>query len=480
MKLGNLLEGVSVHSCGADPNLEISGISYDSKTVRPGQIFTAIAGEAADGISYADEAAHNGAACMACDRPVKTNIPVVLVENARHALAEISANYFQHPAREMTMAGITGTNGKTTSSYLVKHILETCGSGRVGLIGTICNMVGSERLSTERTTPESYEVQKLLRRMVSGGCRCAVMEVSSHALVLSRVRGIRFSTGAFTNLTQDHLDFHRTMERYCDAKAKLFRQCDTAVYNFDDPWHERILHGADCRKISFGIGNEAQIRARDIESCADHVTFTLCTKQEILPVYLPIPGLFSVYNALTALTLCQVLGVPFSDGTRALRSAKGAKGRMEVVPTPGKPYTVLIDYAHTPDALENVLKTVRSFARGRTVAVFGCGGDRDRTKRPKMGAIAGRLADFSVVTTDNPRRERPEDIIADIVRGFQPGSDFRAVTDRAEAIFYALSTAKAGDVIVLCGKGHEDYVEINQEKFPQDERKIVAQYLKNE
>ena len=480
MKLRSLLEGVAVRSCGADPDLEIGDISYDSKTTRPGQIFVAVAGTASDGIYYINEAVENGAVCVVCDRPAKSGVPIILVDDARHALAEISANYFNHPDREMTMVGITGTNGKTTVSYLVKHILETCGFGRVGLIGTIRNMVGTECLDTERTTPESYEVQSLLRRMAAAGCRYAVMEVSSHALALSRVRGIRFSAAAFTNLTQDHLDFHGTMERYCDAKAELFRRCDTAVCNLDDPWHERVLRGADCRRIYFGLDSGAQVQARDIGLHADHVTFTLSAQEETVPVYLAIPGIFSVYNALTALTVCRVLNVPFSDGAEALHSAEGAKGRMEVVPTPGKPYTVLIDYAHTPDALENVLKTVRGFAAGRTVAVFGCGGDRDRSKRPQMGAIAGRLADFSVVTTDNPRTERPEDIIADVVRGFPPGAAFRTVTDRTEAIFYALSTAKAGDVIVLCGKGHENYVEINHKKFPQDERKIVAQYLKNE
>lgn len=479
MKLRNLLEGVAVRSCNADPDLEIGDISYDSKTTRPGQMFVAVAGTASDGIYYANEAVENGAVCVVSDRPA-AGVPMILVEDARHALAGISANYFRHPDREMAMVGITGTNGKTTTSYLVKHILETCGFGRVGLIGTIRNMVGTECLDTERTTPESYEVHKLLCRMAAADCRYGVMEVSSHALALSRVRGIHFSAAAFTNLTQDHLDFHGDMEHYCDAKAELFRQCDTAVCNLDDPWHERVLRSAECGRVYFGLGSGAQVRARDIGLHADHVTFTLSAQGETVPVYLAIPGIFSVYNALTALAVCHVLGVTFACGAEALRSAEGAKGRMEVVPTPGKPYTVLIDYAHTPDALENVLKTVRNFAAGRTVAVFGCGGDRDRSKRPQMGAIAGRLADFSVVTTDNPRTERPEDIIDDVARGFPAGADFRMITDRAEAIFYALSTAKAGDVIVLCGKGHENYVEINHKKFPQDERKIVAQYLKIE
>lgn len=480
MKLKDLLEGVAVLSCGIDTETEIRGISFDSQTTQAGDLFVAIAGEVVDGRCYIHEALEKGAVCAVCDRPVEGEIPVVSVENARKALADISANYFGHPAQELTVVGVTGTNGKTTTTYLIKHILEKCCGAKVGLIGTVCNMIGKEELPAQRTTPESYEVQELLRRMVDDGCSYAVMEVSSHALAMERVRGIFFTTAAFTNLTQDHLDFHGTMERYCDAKAQLFEQCGTAVYNRDDPWYPRMLRHSRCCQLSFGIHSEAEVRASDVHMAADHVAFCLHADAQTLPVQVAIPGVFTVYNALTALAVCSVLGVSLQEGAAALRDDHGAKGRMEVVPTPGKPYTVLIDYAHTPDALENVLRTVRGFAKGRTVALFGCGGDRDRGKRPQMGEIAGRLADFTVVTTDNPRTESPEAIIADIVQGIPKGALYCTIVDREEAICWALAHGQADDVIVLCGKGHEDYVEINHEKYPQDERKIVAQYMKNE
>lgn len=480
MKLKDLLEGVAVLSCGIDTETEIRGISFDSQTTQAGDLFVAIAGEVVDGRCYIHEALEKGAVCAVCDRPVAGEIPVVSVENARKALADISANYFGHPAQELTVVGVTGTNGKTTTTYLIKHILEKCCGAKVGLIGTVCNMIGKEELPAQRTTPESYEVQELLRRMVDDGCSYAVMEVSSHALAMERVRGIFFTTAAFTNLTQDHLDFHGTMERYCDAKAQLFEQCGTAVYNRDDPWYPRMLRHSRCCQLSFGIHSEAEVRASNVHMAADHVAFCLHAGAQTLPVQVAIPGVFTVYNALTALAVCSVLGVSLQEGAAALRDDHGAKGRMEVVPTPGKPYTVLIDYAHTPDALENVLRTVRGFAKGRTVALFGCGGDRDRGKRPQMGEIAGRLADFTVVTTDNPRTESPEAIIADIVQGIPKGALYCTIVDREEAICWALAHGQADDVIVLCGKGHEDYVEINHEKYPQDERKIVAQYMKNE
>ena len=480
MKLKDLLEGVEVRSCGIDTETEIRSVSFDSKTTQPGDLFVAIAGEAVDGRCYINEALEKGAVCAVCDRPVEGEGPVVLVENARRALADISANFFRHPAEELTVVGITGTNGKTTTTYLIKHILEKCRGAKVGLIGTVCNMIGQEELPAHRTTPESCEVQQLLRRMADEGCDYAVMEVSSHALAMERVRGVFFTAAAFTNLTQDHLDFHGTMERYCDAKAQLFQQCGAAVYNRDDPWHRRMLRHSRCCQLSFGLDRAAEVQASDIHLAADHVDFCLHWGAETLPVQVSIPGVFTVYNALTALAVCSVLGVPLQEGTTALRGDHGAKGRMEVVPTPGKPYTVLIDYAHTPDALENVLQAVRGFAKGRTVALFGCGGDRDHGKRPQMGEIAGRLADFTVVTTDNPRTESPEAIIADIVQGIPEGALYCTMVDRAEAIRWALEHGQPGDVIVLCGKGHEDYVEINHEKYPQDERKIVAQYLENE
>ncbi len=480
MKLKDLLAGVSVLSWGLDAETEIRGVSFDSQQTQPGDLFVAIAGETVDGRCYINEALEKGAVCAVCDRPAAGKLPTVLVENARRALADISANYFDHPAEKLTVLGVTGTNGKTTTTYLIKHILEKCRGAKVGLIGTVCNMIGGEELPARRTTPESYEVQSLLHRMVEEGCTHAVMEVSSHALAMERVRDVFFTAAVFTNLTQDHLDFHGTMECYCDAKAQLFRQCGTAVYNQDDPWAPRILRRSRCCQRSFSIREKADAWADELQLAGDHVCFRLHAGKETVPVQVAIPGVFTVYNALAALSVCSLLGVSWQEGAAALAHDHGAKGRMEVVPTPGKPYTVLIDYAHTPDALANVLQAVRGFAQGRTVALFGCGGDRDRGKRPQMARIAGQLADVTIITTDNPRTESPEAIIADMEAGFPDGAVYHTIVDRQEAIHWALDHGRTGDVIVLCGKGHEDYVEIQHEKYPQDERKIVAEYLKNE
>ena len=399
-------------------------------------------------------------------------------DNSRRALAVIGGNFYGHPAEAMTMIGVTGTNGKTTTTYLLKAVLEKALGAKVGLIGTNQNMIGEEIIPTERTTPESFELQGLFARMRDAGCTHVVMEVSSHALALDRVYGVHYKVGVFTNLTQDHLDFHGTMEEYCGAKALLFQNCDTGVVNADDPWTPRLMADAACETRTYAEAAEADLRAEDIVLEADHVAFTAVTKDERVPVRVNIPGRFMVYNTLDVLGAAQVLGVSLEDSARVLAQVPPVKGRVEVVPTPGRDYTVLIDYAHSPDGLENVLSSVRGFAKGRTVAVFGCGGDRDRTKRPKMGRTAAQNADFLVVTTDNPRTEDPEAIIADILPGLEGSSTpYVVVTDRIEAIHWAMDHAEKGDVIVLCGKGHETYQEINHVKHHMDEREIVADYL---
>ncbi len=391
-----------------------------------------------------------------------------------------AANYFGHPADDMTMVAVTGTNGKTTTTYLLKAILEQAAGAKVGLIGTNQNMIGSEVIPTERTTPESFEVQKLFARMRDAGCTHVVMEVSSHALVLDRVYGVRYAVGIFTNLTQDHLDFHKTMEAYCDAKAILFRNCDVGVVNADDPWTERLLREATCRVFTYAEQAEADLQAKNVSLGADHIAFDAVEKSGSVPVQVGIPGGFMVYNTLDVLGAAQALGVSLEESARVLAAVPHVKGRVEVVPTPGKDYTILIDYAHSPDGLENVLTSVKGFAKGRTIALFGCGGDRDKTKRPKMGKIAADIADFVVVTSDNPRTENPGDIIADILPGLE-GSDTPHVVieDRVEAIHWAMDHAQPGDVIALCGKGHETYQEINHVKHHMDEREIVADYLES-
>ena len=478
MKLRELLDSLDILESNVDLNTDVHEVQYDSRNVGSGDLFVAVTGVATDGHKYIPMAREKGAVCVLCEKVPEDGAPFVRVADTRRALAVVGANRFDHPAKELTMVGVTGTSGKTTSTYLIKSILEQKAGAKVGLVGTIQNMIGDQVLHTERTTPESFELHRLFRQMSDAGCTHVVMEVSSHALVLDRVYGIRFAVGIFTNLSQDHLDFHHTMEAYCDAKAILFDRCDVAIYNADDPWHERMLAHCPCRTFSYSAKGEADLSAKNIQLHAGSVDYDAEADTEWAHVHVGIPAIFTVYNTLDAISACWNLGVPIAECADALAKNHGVKGRMEIIPTPGKSFTILNDYAHKPDALENVLTSVRGFAKGRTVVVFGCGGDRDRTKRPVMGEIAARLADFSVVTSDNPRTEEPMAIIRDILEGMKGCTAYAVEPDRVKAIHYAMDHAQPGDVIVLAGKGHEDYQEINHQHFPMDERVIVAQHLK--
>lgn len=477
MKLSELLEGVlfTLHIETLDLNMEIGEVRYDSRAVQPGDLFVAIRGFETDGHNYIASALANGAAAIVCEE-AGGRIPAVLVKDSRAALARIGINRYRHPAASMTMIGVTGTNGKTSTTYFIKAILEAAGA-KVGLIGTNQNLIGDEVLETERTTPESYELQALFARMREAGCTHVVMEVSSHALALKRVYGIRFQAALFTNLTQDHLDFHGTMENYRKAKSLIFAQSDRGIINADDPSSAHMIAAAECPVVTFTAhaDKKADFRAENIVLRADGVHFTAVDGEERAEIEMRIPGAFTVSNALGALALCRELNIPLAQAAEALRAVPGVKGRIEVVPTPTD-YTVLIDYAHSPDGIENILTAARAFTKGRVIALFGCGGDRDRTKRPLMGAIAGRLADFCIVTSDNPRTEDPDAIIADILTGMDD-TPRAVITSRPEAIRYALDMARKDDVIVLMGKGHETYQEINHVKRHLDEREEVAKYF---
>ena len=478
MKLGDLLKDVSIEECHADLEMEISGVSYDSRKTSCGDLFVAMTGYAVDGHDFIPMAAEKGAVCVLCERAPEMDIPWVRVASARRELAVLSANWFSHPADEMTMIGVTGTNGKTTTTYLLKNILEAALDAKVGLIGTNQNMIGQCVIETERTTPESFELQKLFREMKEEGCTHVVMEVSSHALYLNRVYGIPFAVGIFTNLTQDHLDFHKTMEQYCDAKALLFRMCKTGVVNADDAWYERLTKDASCQLLTYAEHAQADLKAENVNLSAAGISFDAVTKTEKTSISVGIPGGFMVYNTLDVLGAASALGIPMEESAKILRESAHVKGRVEVVPT-GTDYTMLIDYAHTPDAVENVLKSVRSFAKGRVIALFGCGGDRDKTKRPLMGAIAAEFSDLVIVTSDNPRTEEPGGIIQDILAGmYQSQTPHIVVENRIEAIHCAMDHAQKGDVIVLMGKGHETYQIIGTEKHHLDEREIIAEHLK--
>ena len=477
MKLQAILQGLEPLEVHADLSREITGICYDSRAVKPGNLFVAICGYDTDGHKYIPMALEKGAACVLCEKAPAEG-EYVLLSDTRRGLALAGANWYGNPAGEMTMIGITGTNGKTTTTYLVKHILEDCLGAKVGLVGTIQNMIGDEVLHTERTTPESLELQALFRHMADAGCTHVVMEVSSHALCLHRVDGVTFDAGVFTNLTQDHLDFHKTMEEYCRAKAMLFARSKVGAVNVDDPWAKEILAHATCPVITYSAKGQAALEATDIRLEPHHVAFTAHYQGTETACTLGIPGAFSVYNALSAMSAALALGIAPEKAAASLATAQGVKGRAEVVPTPGKDYTVLIDYSHTPDSLENILKTVREFARGRVIAVFGCGGDRDPIKRPIMGKIAADLADLVVVTSDNPRTEDPMAIIDQILVGIpKDQTPTTVIENRRQAIRWAMDNAQAGDVIVLAGKGHETYQEIGHEKFHLDEREEVAAHL---
>jgi len=478
MKLKELLAGLEILSSNVNLETEAAQVCYDSRQVKSGDLFVALSGYAVDGHRFIPQAMASGAAAVLCQVPPENGeTPYVQVADSRRALAVAGANFFGHPAKDMTMVGVTGTNGKTTSTYLLKAVLEAQGK-KVGLIGTNQNMIGEKALPTERTTPESFELQKLFAAMRDAGCTHVVMEVSSHALYLDRVYGVPYAVGVFMNLTQDHLDFHKTMEEYCDAKSILFRNCGTGVVNAGDPWTPRLLKGAACKVVTFSSGGGADLWPEDVLLAEDHVAFTAVHGGDRVPVRVNIPGRFMVDNALGVLGAALALGIPLEESAAVLARVPHVKGRVEVAPTPGKDYTVLIDYAHSPDSLVNVLATVKGFAKGRTIALFGCGGDRDKAKRPKMGRAAAETADLVVVTTDNPRTERPADIIADILPGLQgTGTPYEVIEDRVEAIHWAMDHAQAGDVIVLCGKGHETYQEVGHEKRHMDEREIVADYL---
>lgn len=477
MKLKELLNGVEVLQTTANMGQEICNVAYDSRKVVPGSLFVAITGFVTDGNKYISMALEKGAVAVVTAVRPQTEIPYILVESDRLALAQIGSNFYHRPAEKMTLVGITGTNGKTSSTLLLKHILEKVCGAKVGLIGTMENMIGQQVIPTERTTPESLELQELFAKMVEGGCSYAIMEVSSHAIALDRVGGMIFDVAAFTNLTEDHLDFHKTMENYCDTKAILFARSRKQVANRDDAWFERMCALGTSDLLTTSLKN-GDLRAENLQLLSDGVSFTAISADTQVPVRLPIPGKFTVYNALTALGCAMQLGISLTSAAQALATAKGVKGRVEVVPTPGKPYTILIDYAHTPDGLENVLSSVRGFCQGRLISVFGCGGDRDPMKRPIMGKIGVEISDLAIITSDNPRTEEPMAIIEDILVGVKDsGKAYEVIENRPAAIRHAMDIGEKNDIIVLAGKGHETYQEINGVKYHLDEREVVAAYL---
>lgn len=476
MKLSELFAATSHVLNGED--VDIRRIEYDSRKVRPGDLFVCVVGTFDDGHRFAPMAVEAGASALLVEHLLPLDVPQVLVENSRIAMAEGSARMFDYPAEKMKMIGVTGTNGKTTTTYMIKSIAEEAGY-KVGLIGTITNLVDNEVLETAHTTPESPDLHALFAEMVRQGVDVCVMEVSSHALDQNRVHGIQFDIGVFTNLTQDHLDYHKTIENYKNAKRKLFLSSNSAVYNADDGESQYMVAGMTYPILRTGIRENAEVWAKEIDITPQGVQFDMqLPGEDLMHIRLHIPGLFSVYNALSAATACYLLGCRAIDIKRGLEKLLSVSGRIEPLPTGDKEFTLLLDYAHTPDALENVLKTIRGFAEARIITLFGCGGNRDHAKRPLMGEVVGRHSDYCIITSDNPRTEKPMEIIRMVEEGvIKSGCEYVVIENRLEAIRHALRMAERNDVVLLAGKGHETYQEINGVKNPFDEKKIVAEIV---
>ena len=473
MKLSELLDGVELLEKTGD--WEIRSVVNDSRRVGEGDLFVCIAGASSDGHDYAAAALEKGAAAVICQRDL--GLPnQVLVADTHWAYGKIAANFYGNPAKKLKLIGVTGTKGKTTVTSLIKAILTRTGK-KVGLIGTIQNEIGDEIIHAENTTPDAMELESLYARMAESGCEYCVMEVSSHALDQERIGDSWYQVAVFTNLSHEHLDYHKDMESYFQAKKKLFSRCDKAVVNLDDGYGRRIAEDCSCPVMTFSLDQEAELKAFDLFCHPDSVDFRFSYQGVESRMHFAMPGAFSVRNVLAAMGACLQLGVCLETITGALAQVQGVRGRNEIL-TSGRDFTVICDYAHSPDSIENILGALKDTVKGRLVSLFGCGGDRDRTKRPLMGEAAAAHSDFVIVTSDNPRTEDPDAIIAEILPGIQgKGVPYTVIPNRREAIFYAVAHAEPGDTIVLCGKGHEDYQVIGHEKHHFDEREVVAEAL---
>ncbi|MGN0621274.1 MAG: UDP-N-acetylmuramoyl-L-alanyl-D-glutamate--2,6-diaminopimelate ligase [Porcipelethomonas sp.] len=475
MKLYRLLEGLAETKL---PDIEISMITDNTKKVQKDCVFVCVKGGSFDGHSAAEEMLEKGAAAVVCERDLGLGDRQIIVSDSRKCYGQLCAAWFDHPERKIDIIGITGTNGKTTTTTVIKNILMKNGI-KTGLIGTIRNEIGDEAVHTDNTTPMAFDYMQLLDRMVRSGCRYAVMEVSSFGLVQKRIGPTHFKIGVFTNLTQDHLDYHKTMEEYYQAKKIMFDSCDYAIVNTDDEYGKRLFGEISCEKSSYSITGEADYYADAVKIKSSGTSFWYCSKGKSQIVNMKMTGMFNVSNVTAAIAVCTKIGIPTEKVIESVSDYSGVKGRCEVIPT-GRDFMVICDYAHTPDAIENILKNVKEYTEGRLICLFGCGGNRDAKKRPLMAKAAAEYADRLVITSDNPRDEIPEAIIDDILTGLKDTQiPFDVVVDRTEAIYHSLKIAQKGDIIVLAGKGHEDYQVLpGNEHIHFDEREIVSEGLK--
>jgi UDP-N-acetylmuramoyl-L-alanyl-D-glutamate--2,6-diaminopimelate ligase len=477
VQLSELIGEIGVEAVGGDAATEITDLAYDSTQVQGGTLFFCVPGHTRDGHDFGPAAVEAGAAALVVERDLDLPVTEVRVADARAAMAPLAARFWGDPTAELQVAGITGTNGKTTTAFLLRAILEAAGRS-CGLLGTVKQVVGGVEEDVVRTTPEAIDLQATFRRMLDSGDKACVMEVSSHALALHRADAIHFATAVFTNLSQDHLDFHSDMEDYFAAKRLLFEAAPgAAVVNLDDPYGQRLAGEIQCLTFS-AEGAEADFRAADIRLDASGASFAARTPDGTVDITTRLPGSFNVSNSLAALAAAHTLGVTSEKAAGALAGASGVPGRFEPIEE-GQPFTVLVDYAHTPEALENVLRAARPFTEGRLISVFGAGGDRDREKRPRMGRIGAELSDLAIVTSDNPRSEEPGAIIAEIVAGIANGEGVEVQPDRRSAIGLALREAATGDTVVIAGKGHEQGQEFEGgRKVPFDDRTVAREELR--
>jgi len=484
MRLSKVLEGVVHSRVGVPGDPEICGVAYDSRQVKPGFLFVCISGFKTDGHLFVKDARERGAAAILAEKETADcDLPVALCDDSRQALARVAGNFHHHPSRQLRLIGVTGTNGKTTTTHLIKAILEEAGK-KTGILGTLYARVGGESFDLGHTTPEAPDIEAFLKVCREQQAEYVVMEVSSHALVLERVDALDFNVAVFTNLTQDHLDLHQTMEAYRDAKLKLFKNLETrpgdfSIINGDDEYAPEFMARAETTAVSYGIEKEARIMARDVHVTLKGSDFSVVYPGGTFKIQMKLIGLFSVYNALAAIAFSLTEGIAVDTIQSALGRVDGVPGRFEQVQC-GQDFTVVVDYAHTPDGLENILKTARDIRENRLITVFGCGGDRDRGKRPLMGEIAARYSDFTIVTSDNPRSEEPRDIINDIVPGVEKVKDSRyaIIVDRREAIRHAIYLARPGDLVIIAGKGHETYQLVKGQVLDFDDRLVAAEFLK--
>jgi len=475
MKLYDLLENNAETQL---ENIEISMITDDTRKVQKDCLFICVKGGSFDGHTAAAEMLEKGAAAVVCERDLGLGERQIITENSRILYGKLCCAWFGHPEKKLRMIGVTGTNGKTTITNVIKHVLMKNGH-KTGLVGTIQNEIGDEIFHTENTTPFTFEFIELLDRMAKAECEFVVMEVSSFGLVQNRIGASHFETAVFTNLTQDHLDYHKTMEEYYKAKKMLFDICDCAFINADDEYGVRLMNEIGCEKYGFSVKENADVYADGISIKSTGSSFTYHNGTDAYEVKSRIPGMFNVSNLTAAISVCLESGISAEGILSAIAEYNGVKGRCEIIPT-GRDFTVICDYAHTPDAVENILRSVKEYTENNLICLFGCGGNRDAAKRPKMAAAAAKYADKLVVTSDNPRNEEPEMIIKDILAGLEnTETAYDVVTDRREAIYHALKIAEKGDIIVLAGKGHEDYqVLAGMKKIHFDEREVVAEGLK--